>query len=101
MSDIHTPQELRELPLALVKSMAALATSGFGLVVALAWNEFIKKVVEEFINPYLGRGSSTVSLLIYAVIMTILAVVITMQLATLQKKLELIEERYLKKKKDC
>lgn len=84
-------QEIKEnekLTLAVVRQMLQLATSGFGLVAALAWNEAIKTVITEFIRPYIGGDSSLVSLLIYAVVVTVLAVTVTYQLAKLGRRLE-------------
>jgi hypothetical protein len=92
MSGIEPPQNIKELPLAVIKNMIVLATSGFGVVVALAWNEFIRALVTNYINPILGTGSGIASLMIYAILMTLLAVVVTMQLSQIQKKLELINE---------
>lgn len=66
--------------------MLALATSGFGLVAALAWNELIKEVVAEYIKPVVGEGSGVISLLIYAIFITILAVFVTYSLAKLARK---------------
>jgi large-conductance mechanosensitive channel len=94
MSKIESPKNLKEFPLALVKNMTALATSGFGVVVALAWNEAIKSTVTQFIDPYLGKNSGVASLFIYASIMTILAVLITMQLSNIQRRLEELNERF-------
>lgn len=65
-----------------------LATSGFGVVVGLAWNEAIKASVETYIAPYLGVGSGVISLFIYATLMTFLAVMITMQLAGIERRIE-------------
>lgn len=98
MADIHTPQKLEELPLAVVKSMTALVTTGFGLVVALAWNDFIREAVETYIDPYLGKNSGMISLFLYATVITALAVFVTMQLAVLQRKMELIQEKLMRKK---
>lgn len=92
MAKIKTPNKLEELPLAVIKNMVTLATSGFGLVVALAWNEVIKTAVAEYIDPFLGKGGGLISLFIYAIIMTALAVIVTMQLAQLEKKLEKFNE---------
>jgi hypothetical protein len=100
MADIQTPEKIRDLPLAIIKSMVALATSGFGLVVALAWNELIRKVVDSYITPYLGKNSGLVSLFIYALLMTVLAVVVTMQLTIIQRKIELLPEKLKKKPAD-
>lgn len=99
MASINPPQSLREMPLAIVKNMVLLATSGFGVVVALAWNEAIKGAVETYIDPILGRNSGVISLFIYALIMTLLAVLVTMQLARLQKTLEEIEKSREARKK--
>ena len=96
MSNIKSPESLKEFPLAIVKNMVALSTSGFGVVVALAWNEVIQKAVVEYIDPYLGKNSGMVSLLIYAVMMTLLAVIVTMQLSGLERKLEVLNERLRK-----
>ncbi|MAG59291.1 hypothetical protein CMO96_00675 [Candidatus Woesebacteria bacterium] len=68
--------------------MLQLATAGFGLVAALAWNEAIKATINEYIKPYIGGDSGIISLVIYAVIVTVLAVVITLQLARLSRKFE-------------
>lgn len=97
MANINTPQSYRDMPLAIVKNMVALATSGFGLVVALAWNEAIKTTVDTYINPLLGESSGVISLFIYAVVMTLLAVMVTMQLARLQKGLEDVTNKKSKK----
>jgi uncharacterized membrane protein (DUF106 family) len=92
MANIETPETIKDLPLAIVKNMIALATSGFGVVVALAWNEAIKGIVNQFISPYLGKGSGVISLAIYALIMTILAVIVTMQLSQIEKRLTDLNE---------
>ena len=89
---IKTPESVKDFPLAALGSMIMLATSGFGVVVALAWNEFIKSIVEQFIDPFLGKSTGVASLLIYAAIMTLLAVMVTMQLSKIQRKLEQVQE---------
>jgi hypothetical protein len=88
MSKIQTPEKLEELPLSVVKNMIILATSGFGVVVALAWNEFIRSVISNYVDPLLGKGGGVASLFIYAMVMTALAVIVTMQLGALEKRLE-------------
>jgi hypothetical protein len=93
MSKIKSPESISDLPLALIKNMIVLATSGLGVVVALAWNEAVKGIVSEFIDPYLGKSGGVFSLMIYASIMTILAVLVTMQLSLIEKKLEKINDR--------
>lgn len=78
-----TKKELRKQ---LIGEMLKLSTSGFGLVAALAWNELIKEVVTQYIKPLAGESSGILSLLIYAVIVTMLAVVVTYNLSKLRNK---------------
>lgn len=70
----------------ILKQMLTLATSGFGLVAALAWNEVIKEVVGNYIKPVVGGSSGIISLLTYAVLVTLLAVVVTYNLTKVVKK---------------
>lgn len=93
MPDIQPPSDIRDLPLAVVKNMIVLAASGFGVVVALAWNEWIKYVVDNYITPLVGKNGSAISLFIYAATITFIAVVVTMQLTYLQRKLENLQDR--------
>lgn len=87
MSKLEPPSDLKALPGSVIKNMIMLATSGFGVVVGLAWNEAIKAGVDTYISPYLGAGSGVVSLFIFAALMTFLSVIVTMQLAGIEKKL--------------
>jgi sorbitol-specific phosphotransferase system component IIBC len=70
-----------------VKQMLTLATTGFGLVAALAWNSLIQELVNSYLKEWLP-GSGFLSLLIYAVVVTALAVFVTLQLSRLLKSLE-------------
>ena len=63
-----------------------LMTSGFGLVSALAWNELIKEIVKEYVKPFFGESSGIISLAIYAVLITFLAVLVTYQLSKFAEK---------------
>ena len=56
-----------------LQTIATLITTAFGLIAALAWNEAIKAIILQF----LPKGSDLWGLLIYAVVITILAVVAT------------------------
>lgn len=57
-----------------LKTMIALATAGFGLVAALAWNEAIQEVIKKIVPV---GGSALWSKLIYALIVTAIAVLVT------------------------
>ena len=61
----------------LVQTMITLASASLGLVAALAWNEAIKALIRRV----LGEDDSLVGLFIYAIIATLIAVVVLLILA--------------------
>lgn len=78
-------QEERKFHQELIAQLLTLSTSGFGLVAALAWNETIQQVVQDFIEPRIP-GSGLLSKFIYALLITLLAVLITFQLSRLASR---------------
>ena len=78
----------KKLQIAIIKQMVTLSTAGFGLIAALAWNNVVQEIVNTYIKPYLARDSGIISLIVYAVIITILAVIVTTNLTSLIEKLE-------------
>jgi hypothetical protein len=88
MATLETPGSMKEFPLVVIKQMITLSTAGFGVVVGLAWNEVVKNAIDVYIKPLLGNNSGVVSLFIYATVVTVLAVVVTMQLSKAQRGLE-------------
>ena len=97
MSKIEPPKDFSEVPITVIKNMITLAASGFGLVVALAWNELIRSLVDEYIAPFLGKEGGVISLFVYAVVVTFLAVFTTMQLTRVQHKLEEVDKKIKEK----
>ena len=83
----RTKEEIKKYKLAVVKQMLTLATSGFGLVAALAWNELIRTFINDYIRTRISVGSGIISLTIYAIFVTIIAVAITLQLSRLVERL--------------
>ena len=71
-------EEKKKIQLEIVTQMVTLSSSAFGLVAALAWNSVIQEFVTGYIKPLIGNGSGMISLLIYAIIITVLAVIITL-----------------------
>jgi len=71
--------ETKEEPLKVVAldKIAALITAAFGLVAALAWNAAIIAIFKEIF----GEADSIVPLVIYAVLVTIAAVILTILVA--------------------
>lgn len=69
----------------LVQQLVTLSTSAFGLAAALAWNDTIQQTVKEFIEPRLP-GSGILSRVIYALLVTILGVIVTFELSRLASR---------------
>lgn len=85
---VNPTKEGKQVTIAIIKQMITLSTSGFGLVAALAWNNVIQEFIASYVKPYLPQGSSIISLLLYAFIVTTIAVTITYQLTKLVNRLE-------------
>jgi hypothetical protein len=62
--------------------MISLASAAFGVVAALAWNSAITALVKQIF----GTGAQIVSLFIYAIIVTVLAVIVMVNLAKLAER---------------
>jgi hypothetical protein len=61
-----------------IQTMIALASASLGLVAALAWNEAIKATL-----AMLGLGDSLAGLYAYAIVATVLAIVVLVWLGKL------------------
>ena len=72
-----------EISKMVMETMLTLITTAFAFVAGLAWNEAIQKLIEEFYTA----GGAVTGLLIYAVIVTIVAVVVTVLLARIAGKM--------------
>ena len=71
-----------------LKTIIQLATTAFGLVAALAWNEAIKSLFKEIF----GATSNIIGLFVYAVVITVVVVTITTRLGKLAEKADVGEE---------
>lgn len=80
--------ENKKLTIEIIRQMLTLSTSGFGLVAALAWNSVIQEFVTNYVKKWLPQSSGIISLLIYAVIITMLAVFVTLQLSKVLDRFE-------------
>ena len=74
MADEDKPVPLK---VEILDKIAALVTAAFGLVAALAWNEAIKAIFKEIF----GTADAIGPMLIYAIVVTILAVILTIIVA--------------------
>lgn len=76
----------RDFQKELLKQLIVLSSSGFGVVAALAWNDAIQSFVQEYIDKYISTGSGIASRFIYAIFITVFAVLVTYQLTKLIKE---------------
>ena len=67
---------------AYLQTMIALASAAFGVVAALAWNSAITALVKQIF----GSGGQIVSLFIYAIVVTVLAVIVMVNLGKLAER---------------
>ena len=65
-----------------IGTMIALATVAFGLLAAGAWNKFIADLIAIFLKP----GNGVVAELIYAVLVTVIAIVVIQSLAKIAER---------------
>lgn len=61
----------------IMETVLALITTAFAFVAGEAWNSAIQKLIESFV----GTGDAVPSLLTYAIIVTIIAVIVTVLIA--------------------
>ena len=64
------------------EKIAALMTAAFGLVAALAWNGAIRAIFSEAF----GDPDELVAMLVYAILVTIIAVIVTIWIARVSEK---------------
>ena len=67
-----------------IEKLAALLTAAFGLVAALAWNDTIKAIFAQLFGPQ----STIWAMLIYAVVVTIIAVWATIKIGRAAEKVK-------------
>lgn len=63
-------------------TMIALATAAFGLIAALAWNKFITDLIALFLKP----GTGVWAELLYAVVVTIIALIVIQSLGKIAER---------------
>ena len=65
-----------------LQTMISLASAAFGVVAALAWNSAITALVKQIF----GAGGEIVSLFLYAILITVIAVIVMVNLAQLAER---------------
>jgi len=75
----NNPEEAKSLKIEILEKMSSLATAGFGLVAALAWNDAIKSLF----SLLLPENGNIIAQFIYAGVITIIIVLVTIKLGKL------------------
>jgi TRAP-type C4-dicarboxylate transport system permease small subunit len=70
------------MKLEILDKIAALVTVAFGLVAALAWNGAIQAIFKHFF----GTADSIPAMLVYAVVVTVIAVLVAIWIARAVKR---------------
>ncbi len=65
-----------------LQTMISLASAAFGVVAALAWNSAITALVRQIF----GSGAQVISLFLYAIIITIIAVIVMVNLGRVAER---------------
>jgi len=65
-----------------IDKLAALITAAFGLIAALAWNSTIQAVF----NEVFGESSTIIAMIVYAVVVTIIAVIATIYIGKIAEQ---------------
>jgi uncharacterized membrane protein len=65
-----------------IEKVAALITAAFGLIAALAWNT----AIQEIFRIIFGEQSGVLAMIFYAVVVTIIAVVVTIWIGRVAEK---------------
>lgn len=90
----HKPrlkQEFESVETEFYRTITTLIVSSFSLVAALAWNTAITKILERYL--VIRPETTVISWVIYAVIVTIVAVIVTIYLGRLGERLSRAKNR--------
>ena len=77
-------KEIKETQKELKERIATLVLAGFGLATALAWNEAIKSLFE----TYLPKSGELLGKFLYALLITLIVVIISRYLGKISEKKE-------------
>ena len=77
-------EEIKETKKELKERTITLLLAGFGFVAALAWNEAVKNLFDVI----LPKGSDLIGKFLYALLVTVVVVVLSLQLQKISEKKE-------------
>jgi hypothetical protein len=102
-SEVKKPSRKKRLAMEfrnqLVATVSTMMTSAFALVAAFAWNELIQAAIAK----YIPSGQDIISKLLYVLLVTLLAVIVSFQFGKIAAhyKLEQEDEEAKDEKRQC
>ena len=82
MTKEQLSKEAKQVRKEVIEKIATLLTAAFGFVAALAWNEAIKSLFAQVF----GDQSGIMALFVYAIIVTVIAVIATVWIGKISEK---------------
>lgn len=96
-NDVRRPSKkvrlAREFRNQFIITASTMITSAFALVAAFAWNDLVKEIMAEYISP----GQTMISRVIYVLLVTFLAVIISFQFGKVAAAYKIEQEEEEKK----
>lgn len=81
-------KSVKKIRIELLKTMIKMISAAFVFVAALAWNTAISEIIKKYLRP----GSTVLSWLIYALVVTLIAALVGLYLSRLSSKIKEIEK---------
>lgn len=81
-------KELRKLQKEMIDKFSTLITTAFGFVVAFAWNGAVQAIFRDIF----GITNEVVPLVTYAIVVTLIAIIVTIWISRLARRYKTIEQ---------
>lgn len=82
-------RSMKKIKIEFLKTITKMVSAAFAMVAALAWNT----AISEIIKKYLKQGNTLMSWLIYAMIVTLVAVLVGFYLSRVSSKIKEEEKK--------
>ena len=77
-------KKVKKVQIEFMRTVISMVSAAFALVAALAWNTAITEILKKYIQP----GSSVLSWVIYALIVTLIAVLVALYLGWISGRIK-------------
>ena len=78
------PSTVKKVQIEFLRTLITMVSAAFALVAALAWNTAITEIIKKYLQP----GSSVWSWIIYALIVTLIAVLVALYLGWISGRIK-------------